>query len=296
MKRLKGGVILKDLRSDDLKRLLEHIHTVQGIDLRGYRRATVVRKLELRLLETKARDYAAYLTFIQSNPDEVQALVRSLSIKVSSLFRDPLVFDVLRSRVIPALVGEFGFLNAWSIGSARGEEPYSLAMVIHELRQHNGFSASLHIQGTDIDPDAITKAQTGEYPDEAFSETEQRYIDNYFTASPYQPHSGYGHKHYILRDEIKAMVNFSCDNIITMLLYKKSYIQNYNLILCRNVLIYLNREMQEWIITTLGDILLEKGYFLLGESETMPEKLRDMFEQPFPSVKIFRKKISSAAG
>ncbi len=286
---------MKKLHSNSLTQLLEYIRAAQGIDLGSYRQATVVRKLDLRLQATNMGDYARYLTFLKANPDELQALIKTLTIKVSSFFRDPLVFEVLRSRVIPEVANEFGFLNAWSVGCARGEEPYSIAMIVHELRRHYGFSASVHIQGTDIDPDAINKARAGEYSDEEFAGAAQRYIDTYFTASPYRPASDYGHNHGILRDEIKEMVHFSCDNIITMLLYKKPYIRSYNLILCRNVLIYLNREMQEWVIRILGDILLEKGYFLLGETETMPGNLRGMFEQPFPSFKIFRKKTSPAA-
>jgi len=272
---------------------MEYIYAMRGVDFSLYRQATILRKLALRLQETKTGDYREYLTYLKTNPEELQTLLRTLTIKVSYFFRNPLVFELLHTTVLPELAAEFGFLKAWSIGCANGEEPYSLAMIAHELLTGEKISFVCHIQGTDVDTEAVEKAREGEYSDEALFETKRKYLEKYFTKSAYQPHSGYGHKHYIVTDEIKSMVKFSSDNVMNMLLYKKPYLGTYNLILCRNVMIYMNREMQEWIVRTLGDILSEKGYLVLGEAETMPESRRQEFEQPFPSAKIFRKRRSA---
>jgi chemotaxis protein methyltransferase CheR len=272
---------------------MEYIYAMRGVDFSLYRQATILRKLALRLQETKTNDYREYLTYLKTNPEELQTLLRTLTIKVSNFFRNPLVFELLHTTVLPELAAEFGFLKAWSIGCANGEEPYSLAMIAHELLTGEKISFVCHIQGTDVDSEAVEKARKGEYSDEALFETKRKYLEKYFTKSTYQPHSGYGHKHYIVTDEIKSMVKFSSDNVMNMLLYKKPYLGTYNLILCRNVMIYMNREMQEWIVRTLGDILSEKGYLVLGEAETMPESRRQEFEQPFPSAKIFRKRRSA---
>jgi len=272
---------------------MEYIYAMRGVDFSLYRQATILRKLALRLQETKTGDYREYLTYLKTNPEELQTLLRTLTIKVSNFFRNPLVFELLHTTVLPELAAEFGFLKAWSIGCANGEEPYSLAMIAHELLTGEKISFVCHIQGTDVDTEAVEKAREGEYSDEALFETKRKYLEKYFTKSAYQPHSGYGHKHYIVTDEIKSMVKFSSDNVMNMLLYKKPYLGTYNLILCRNVMIYMNREMQEWIVRTLGDILSEKGYLVLGEAETMPESRRQEFEQPFPSAKIFRKRRSA---
>ena len=274
---------------------MEYIYAMRGVDFSLYRQATILRKLALRLQETKTGDYREYLTYLKTNPEELQTLLRTLTIKVSNFFRNPLVFELLHTTVLPELAAEFGFLKAWSIGCANGEEPYSLAMIAHELLTGEKISFVCHIQGTDVDTEAVEKAREGEYSDEALFETKRKYLEKYFTKSAYQPHSGYGHKHYIVTDEIKSMVKFSSDNVMNMLLYKKPYLGMYNLILCRNVTIYLNREMQEWIVRTLGDVVSEKGYLVIGEAETMPESVREEFEQPFPSVKIFRKRRLAAA-
>jgi chemotaxis protein methyltransferase CheR len=214
---------------------------------------------------------------------------------VSNFFRNPVVFELLSTTVLPELAAEFGFLKAWSLGCADGEEPYSIAMIVHEFQSQENLSFVYQIQGTDVDPDAIEKARKGEYSDEELFETKRKYIEKYFTRTEYQPNSGYGHEQFRLTDEIKSMVRFSSDNIMSMLLHKRAFLGSYNLILCRNVLIYLNREMQEEMIRAIGDILYDKGYLVIGEAETMPESVRQEFEQPFPNIKIFRKRRSVAA-
>lgn len=290
------GLAIKNRENNnDLKQLLEYIYAMRGIDFSLYRQATVLRKLELRLQETKSRDYKEYLSFLKTNSDELQALVRTLTIKVSNFFRNPVVFELLSSRVLPELVTEFSFLKAWSLGCAEGEEPYSVAMIVHEFQSQENLSFVYHIQGTDVDPEAVEKARKGEYSAEELFETKRKYLDAYFTKLPHQFGTCLGYERYQITDEIKSMVRFSSDNIMSMLLHKRAYLGSYNLILCRNVLIYLNREMQEEMIRAIGDILYDKGYLVLGEAETMPESVRQEFEQPFPGIKIFRKRRSGTA-
>lgn len=284
----------KSENNDYLKQLLEYIHAMRGIDFSLYRQATVSRKLELRLQETKNRDYKKYLSFLKANPDELQFLVRTLTIKVSNFFRNPVVFELLSSRVLPELAAEFGFLKAWSLGCANGEEPYSVAMIIREFQSQENLSFSSQIQGTDVDPDAVEKARKGEYSDEELIETKKRYVEQYFSKLPHKSGVSAARERYQIKDEIRSMVRFSSENIMNMLLHKRAYLGSYNLILCRNVLIYLNREMQEEMIRAIGNILYDKGYLVLGEAETMPESVRQEFEQPFPGIKIFRKRRSAA--
>jgi len=195
---------------------------------------------------------------------------------------------------LPELVAECGFLKAWSLGCANGEEPYSVAMIVHQFQSEENLTFVYHIQGTDVDPEAIEKAGKGEYSDEELFETKRKYLDAYFKKLPHQFGTCLGNERYQIKDEIKSMVRFSSENMMNLLLHKRAYLGSYNLILCRNVLIYLNREMQEEIIRAIGDILYDKGYLVLGEAETMPESVRQEFEQPFPGIKIFRKRRSAA--
>lgn len=290
------GLAIKNSENDhDLKQLLEYIHAMRGIDFSLYHQATVLRKLELRLQETKSEDCNKYLSFLKANPAELQTLVRTLTIKVSNFFRNPVVFELLSSRVLPELAAEVGFLKAWSLGCANGEEPYSVAMIVHDIQSQENLSFGYHMQGTDVDPEAIEKARKAEYSDEELFETKRKYLDAYFIKLPNQLGTCLGYERYQIKDVIKSMVRFSSDNIMDMLFHKRAYLGSYNLILCRNLLIYLNREMQEEMIRAIGDILYDKGYLVLGEAETMPESVRHEFEQPFPGIKIFRKRRSAAA-
>lgn len=275
-----------------LKKLLEYVHQERGIDFSRYRTATVARKLDLRLRESSCSGYREYLSFLKSHPEEMQALVRTLTIKVSNFFRNPLVFELLDTTVLPELAAEFGFLKIWSIGCAYGEEPYTVAMLVRELLQERS-SVEFQIRGTDVDPDAIGKARQGIYPAGELVETKRRYIDAYFTKSDISPASGYGSERYLLSSEIRSMVRFSCSNIMDQLLYKRPQMGNFNLILCRNVLIYMNLTMQEQLFRALEDMLYENGCLVLGEAETMPNSIRPDFEQPFPGIKIFRKRRSA---
>jgi len=97
------------------------------------------------------------------------------------------VFELLHKTVLPELAAEFGFLNAWSIGCAYGEEPYSLAMIAHELVTGEKLSFVCHIQGTDVDAEAVEKAREGEYSDERSSRRKPEYIEKYFAKCAYQP-------------------------------------------------------------------------------------------------------------
>ncbi len=254
----------------------------------------MVRKLDLRLQSAGCRDYREYLAFLQAHPGEMQDLVRTLTIKASNFFRNPLVFELLHSTVIPELVSDFGFLKAWSIGCAYGEEPYSLAMIVHELLAEENLSFAHNIQGTDVDPDAIEKAKQGEFPEGELVEAKQRYIETCFTRHV-PPSSGPGAVTYRVKSEIRSMVRFSCTNIMDQLLYKRAYLGSYNLVLCRNFLVYMNKDMQEELFRALQDILYLKGFLVLGETETMPESLRPGFEQPFPGIRVFKKRQSAAA-
>lgn len=291
---MKGSEIKGSRSNTSLKELLDYIHAMRGIDFSLYRQATVLRKLELRMQETGSSNHREYLVFLKENPDELQMLVRTLTIKVSNFFRNPVVFELISSRVLPELAARFGFLKAWSLGCANGEEPYSVAMLVHEFRSEDCPSFEYRIQGTDVDPDAVEKAKKGEYSDQELFETKRKYLDAYFTRLPQQPGAFSGYERYQIKDVIRSMVRFSSDNIMSLLLHKKVHPGSYNLILCRNVLIYLNRQMQEEMVRAIGEMLCDKGYLVIGEAETMPEHLRHAFEQPFPGIKIFRKKRSAA--
>jgi chemotaxis methyl-accepting protein methylase len=272
-----------------LRNLLEYIHKSRGIDFTLYRFSTFRRRLELRLAETSTHNYREYLEYLRSHPDEIDIFIQAVTIKLSNFFRDPLVYEFLYSYVLPEMLTGNHFLNIWSVGCARGEEPYSLAIMIHDLRKLTKKSCDVKILGTDIDPEALKQAMKGEYREDDLFEVKKKYLDRYFTRPQ---NSGRTHTTALFRisDEIKSMVTFERADIINSGKLRDTLSNNYQLILCRNVLIYVNRNFQEKVQSNLSEMISENGYLVIGETETLAGSFRDFFIQTFPQQKIFKKK------
>jgi chemotaxis protein methyltransferase CheR len=265
---------------------------MRGIDFSLHRTATIRRKLDYRMKETGNHDLREYLDYLKANPDEMQNIVTALTIKVSNFFRNPLVFELLAANVLPELISDFRFIKAWSIGCARGEEPYSLAILLNELQRKEINPVTIRILGTDIDSKAITDATRGVYPGNELEDVKKKYLDSFFEKIP-KPHEELVECEQIfgIKDEIKEMVSFECEDILARMKAKISQHNHFNLILCRNMLIYLNRPLQEEIFTQLTEMLYENGYLITGASETLPDVVRQHFVQPFPGVRLYKKKF-----
>lgn len=273
--------------SKSLKSLLDYIQTSRGTDFSRYRQATIRRMLDRRMQDTGQETVGAYFEYLQRNPEEIQQLLRTLTVKVSSFFRNPLIFEIIQTMVIPDLVQNFGAVTAWSIGCANGEEPYSLAIILRELLQKERMSFTYRIIASDMDANALKKAKNAEYAGDTLDEVKKRQLDAYFEpASPSTADDRAGT--FRLKKEITDMVCFSCGDMEALL--RNETPGRFNLILCRNVLIYMNLALQHELLESIGGILYPKGYLVLGESETLPSALQAKFLQPFPGVKIYQKK------
>jgi chemotaxis protein methyltransferase CheR len=242
-------------------------------------------------------------------------LIAALTVKVSAFFRDPVVFEVLHSFVLPELSSEFGYLHAWSLGCAAGDEPYSLAILMHDLLTRDRQNIDLRVAGTDLCDGAIEKALRGLYPAEELTEVKKRFLDTYFERVQGTPAEDGGpesvgeggivtqHRQrnpaytpedrYRVRNEIKALVKFDCGDVLTKLERQKSR-SSFNVIFCRNLLIYMNRALQDEILRSITAVLSPKGCLVIGQSETISEGFRGVFRQPFPGLKLFRKLSSDA--
>ncbi len=273
-----------------LQRLLAYINEMRGIDFSRYRHATVLRKLELRIEATKTKTYRHYLEHLKSRPEELDSLIAALTIKVSTFFRNPPVFELIGNVVLPELVTEFGFLKIWSLGCAHGQEPYSIAMLALDLMKREE-PVDIKILGTDVCDGAIERSFEGTYPEGELADVKKKFLESYFeriVPGPDQRHSQEGM--FRVSNQIKSMVRLECGDMLSRLKQRRAKGDRYNLILCRNVLIYMNRFLQSEVVQLVSDILHENGYLVIGESEMLPEGLRGLFAQPFPGIKIFRKK------
>jgi chemotaxis methyl-accepting protein methylase len=262
--------------------ILRHVKEIRAVDFNAYNANTVKRRLALRMGLTGKQDYALYLDYLKETPEEMDALIDALTIKVSCFFRNPLVFELLREYVLPELMDahrEEG-LRVWSAGCARGEEAYSTAIIIKEIAEKENISSRAFILATDIDREALNDAIMAGYADEALSEVKKGCLDRHFV-----PQAGL----YMLKEEITSMVNFAFHDVTILKSPKEGIFSDYHIILCRNVLIYFNSDLQKKVIGYLSALIPVKGCLVLGEAETLPEGLRGHFNELMPGSKIFRK-------
>jgi chemotaxis protein methyltransferase CheR len=266
----------------DLKNILDILHDRRAIDFSGYKPGTLMRRINLRLLCTDVPDYAAYRRYLAEHPPEIDLLLDALTITVSHFFRNPFVFEVLREFVIPDLIESAppGGLRIWCAGCARGEEPYSVAILAQEICSHEAPDLPISILATDIDKPALAFALKGRYQADALAEVKKQYLDAYFTADS---------DGYRVRDDIRAVATFARHDVTTCHPPKEGLFSDYHLILCRNTLIYFNRELCEQVVTSLARSLSSGGYLVLGEAEMIPVAMAREFSEIFPRTRIYRK-------
>lgn len=264
----------------ELQDILNHVRELRGLDFNTYRIETIRRRLLLRLEKTGLPDLAGYLRYLRDEPPEIDALIDALTIKVSNFFRNPYTFEVLREFILPELLETLknGGLRIWSAGCARGEEIYSVAILLRELGAEPG---SVFLIATDIDQDSLTEAGRALYQGSALQEVKKMYLDRYFVKQ--------GEDLYALDDAIRSMVCFAPHDLTTDIPPKKGIFADYHLILCRNVLIYLNIGRQLRVMNNLTKLISSTGFLVLGEAETIPQSLAAEFGEFGYHTKIFRK-------
>jgi chemotaxis methyl-accepting protein methylase len=266
-----------------LSQILDYVRERRAVDFGLYRDQTIRRRLEHRLICAGVPDCSSYLAYLKGHQTEIDELIDSLLLKVSAFFRDPLVFEVLREFALPDLVDAFhnaNMIRTWSAGCARGEEAYSVAILLHEVFRKTAETPPLLILGTDIDGEALRAAEAGVYAADAVAEVKKARLDRHFS---------YCDGRYRVNNDIRSMVTFARHDI-TAELPAEGIFSDYHLILCRNVLICFNRDLADQILLRFSDALLPKGYLVLGDAETLPSSLAGRYEQVFPRVKVFRKR------
>lgn len=243
---------------DALRDVLMLLRTRTGHDFRSYKRATVLRRLERRMQVTEVPSLPAYRSFMQDNPEESQALLKDLLIGVTNFFRDADAFEQLQKDIMPGLIGQAEGapegLRVWVPGCSSGEEAYSLALLLCEQAAQAPHAASIHLFATDIDEAAIGVARLGTYPGAIEADVSATRLRRYFDKE--------GH-HFRIRKEVREKVMFASHDILRDPPFSK-----LDLISCRNLLIYLNREVHADILRMFHFALKPGGYLFLGSSES----------------------------
>jgi two-component system CheB/CheR fusion protein len=268
-----------------LDSLLEKVYRDGGYDFREYKRGTVTRRLERRLQATGVRTYLDYMRFLDTHPEEYQKLADDLTIKVSGFFRSSYTFQQVTRLVLPELTlfkrdrGERE-LRFWSTACARGEEPYSIAILLAEFLGNQRPEFDISIYATDISRQALKEAQAGIYSLRDIEGLPEAILENYFTRR----------EDYEVRADIRQMVSFSCFDLTSAI---RPPLQNLDCIFCCNVLIYLQSQLQERVLGMLYDSLAAPGYLILGEAETPTNSLNGKLKCLDTKAKIYKKNGTS---
>lgn len=278
----------KQKTGQGLKAILNYLMEQRGFDFSGYPPLLLERRTRKRLTATSCPDYFEYLSFLQRNAAELDHLLDVITINVSRFFRDTLTFELIADRILPAIILEKNrlqdhSLRVWSAGCAQGEEPYSLAILIHEMVRKDGLSMNLHLFATDVDAKTLKKAEKAVYPPDSIKNIKYRLLTKYFTPEGTS---------FRLSPEIRKLVNFSFYDMLDNKhgVPPESVFGAFDLVLCRNLLIYFNLEYQETIFEKLYHSLSPNGFLILGEAEGPTMTWRRYFSRVFDFSPIYRKK------
>lgn len=259
--------------------LTEKISRERGFGCASYKEKCLRRRIAVRMRARGVHTYRDYAAILDGDAREYELLLDVLTINVTKLFRNWETFAAIADDVLPALWPANGeYVRCWSAGCASGEEPYSLAILLHrEAMQRRDESAlsRITVLGTDIDRVSLKAAERGAFGEDAFADTPPAIRRRYFTPKP--PHS--------VDPKVKAMVSFERRD----LLHEPTPSGGLDLITCRNVIIYFDRASQEMLFQRFFDALIPGGFLVLGKVETLLGPTRSQFVPVNPRERIFRK-------
>jgi two-component system CheB/CheR fusion protein len=269
-----------------LQDILVLLRTRTGHDFKHYKRATVLRRIERRMQVTAQPDLAAYMSYLESDPGEADSLLGDMLIGVTNFFRDREAFEALERHVLSALMGDETLqpkrehVRIWSAGCSTGEEAYSLAILCTEHQKLEAHPLKLQVFATDIDARAITTGRAGLYPEAIVTDVPPTRIRQYFVKDAHG---------YRVRKEIRDKVLFAKHSLLS-----DPPFSQIDLIVCRNLLIYLDREIQREILEMFHFALRPGGFLFMGSSESA-EACPHLFTPVDKRNRIFRAKAAGGA-
>jgi len=268
-----------ELEEIELQLLLEGIYRHYGLDFRDYAAASLKRRIHETMRNESARTVSAYQDKVLHDPACMDRLMLALSINVTTMFRDPSFYLTFRRKVVP-LLKTYPFVRIWHAGCATGEEVYSMAILLQEENLY----AKCRIYATDMNKEVLRKAREGIFPLSAMKE----YTNNYMQAGGNRFFSDYYTAQYdnvIFRPSLIENVIFSEHNLAT-----DSSFNEFQVVLCRNVMIYFNKTLQARVHNLIYDSLSMFGVFGIGNKESLRFTSREQFyEELDDKDKLYRK-------
>jgi two-component system, chemotaxis family, CheB/CheR fusion protein len=257
--------------------LLEFLKGSRGFDFTGYKRSTLLRRVSKRMQGVGIEGYDAYRAYLEAHPAEFDALFNTILINVTAFFRDADAWKALRDEVIPALLERKGAeepVRVWSAGCASGEETYTLVMLLAEALGMEGFRDRAKIYATDLDEEALAHARQATYAPEELVDLPEGFAERYFERV--------GNR-CTFRPELRRQVIFGRHDLV-----QDPPISQLDLLVCRNVLMYFNAEVQGRVLARFHFGLRPEGVLFLGRAEMMRSH-GALFAPLDLSARLFRK-------
>ena len=243
----------------DFKDIANLVYNACGIVLGDHKREMVYSRLARRIRALKLNDFKAYLAYLDTHKDqEFDAFINAITTNLTSFFREVHHFEFIKSELIPNLIKankDTKRVRIWSAGCSTGEEPYSLAMTLNNAFPSNW---DVKILATDLDSNVLEKAQKGVYTAANVNGLDATHLKRWFLKSK-------DGEHYKVKDTLRERISFKRLNLLQDWPMKGPF----DLILCRNVVIYFDKETKDHLFKRYANILSDHGYLFLGHSESM---------------------------
>lgn len=259
----------------------------RGVDFSTYDTVEIENHIKHRLTKTQCSNCNQYLHYLQKHNDELDHLVDALTVNVSGFFRNPMTFEYIAGIIIPDIVlkkkesGDHS-LRIWSTGCSTGEETYSVAIILNEMIQKDKLGLNLNIFGTDIGKSVLKNAKKAIYPFESIKNVKYGILNKYFIKTD---------DSFMVVPEIKNLVTFAYFDMLDKKSYAptESVFGNFDLVLCRNLLIYFHQNYQNEILRKLYRALSQNGYLVLGKTEIPTPDYRSCFKRVSECCHVYRK-------
>ncbi|MBW4444445.1 MAG: PAS domain-containing protein [Plectolyngbya sp. WJT66-NPBG17] len=242
----------------NIEALLEYARRTRGFDFTGYKRPSLIRRINKRMQTLGVEGYDKYLGYLEVNPEEFNLLFNTLLINVTSFFRDRPSWDLIQQEVLPKIVAQKDStesIRVWCAGCASGEEAYTIAITIAEVVGIEAFRDRVKIYATDVDEEALTQARQATYSEEDLSNLTPEQLELFFTESD---------NGYTFRKDLRRAMIFGRHDLI-----QDAPISKIDLLTCRNTLMYFNAETQARILARFHFALREGGHLFLGKAEML---------------------------
>ncbi len=269
---------LSEADIETLQRILAQVLARTGHDFSQYKRSTILRLIERRMQLNGIGTLDSYLSYLRTNPTEAHALFNDILIGVTNFFRDRASWETLEKTVLPELFknrGEDQTLRVWTIGCATGEEAYGLAILLFEEAERQSIYTQVQVFATDLDDRSIAHAREGLYPAAIEADVSPERLARFFVREG---------DYYRVKRELRDVVLFTSHNMM-----RDPPFSRQDLIACRNVIIYLQREVQDKLFDILHYSLQPGGYLFLGSSESV-EHLPELFDTLDKTHRIYQSK------